>query len=87
MLAGRCSSQLSGHQNLKKNQKSHNLRPERTRISYIAALTVTTCAAFSKESRMKSANATDLDRKSGAAQGTCCFTFGYSECAVGRSRS
>jgi hypothetical protein len=27
-----------------------------------------TCAAFSKESRMKCANATNLDRKSGVAQ-------------------
>ena len=43
-------------------------RPERTRISYIAALTVATFAAFSKESRMKFANAANLDRKSGVAQ-------------------
>jgi hypothetical protein len=40
--------------------------PERTRISYIAALTVT-YAAFGKESRMKFANATNLNRKSGVA--------------------
>ena len=32
-----------------------------------AALAATTCAAFSKESRMKFANATNLDRKSGVA--------------------
>ena len=43
-------------------------RPERTRISYIAALTVATFAAFRKESRMKFANAANLDRKSGVAQ-------------------
>ena len=43
-------------------------RPERTRISYIAALTVATYAAFSKESRMRFANATNLNRKSGVAQ-------------------
>jgi hypothetical protein len=42
-------------------------RPERTRISYIAALTVATYAAFGKESRMKFANATNLNRKSGVA--------------------
>jgi hypothetical protein len=44
------------------------VEPERTRISYIAALTVATFAAFSKESRMKFANAANLDRKSGVAQ-------------------
>ena len=40
-------------------------RPERTRISYLAAPPKATFAAFRKESRMKFANATDLDRKSG----------------------
>ena len=33
-----------------------------------AAPDTTACAAFSKESRMKLANATNLDRKSGVAQ-------------------
>jgi hypothetical protein len=35
------------------------------RISYCAALPVSSCAAFREESRMKFANATKLDRKSG----------------------
>jgi hypothetical protein len=42
-------------------------RPERTRISYHAAFTAATSAAFRKESRMKFANATNLDRKYGGA--------------------
>jgi hypothetical protein len=44
--------------------------PERTRISYFAALTAATYAALRKESRMKSTEATDFDRKSGAAEGS-----------------
>jgi hypothetical protein len=43
-------------------------RPERTRISCHAALDATTRAAFIKESRMKFASATNLNRKSGVAQ-------------------
>ena len=39
-------------------------RPERTRISCHAALETTACAAFSKESCMKFANATNTNRKS-----------------------
>jgi len=42
-------------------------RPERTRISFHALLDIAACAAFRKESRMKFANATKLDRKSGGA--------------------
>jgi hypothetical protein len=42
-------------------------RPERTRISCYEHSQAATCAAFSKESRMKFANATNLDRKSGVA--------------------
>ena len=38
-----------------------------TRISCHAALDMAACAAFRKESRMKFANATNLDRKSGEA--------------------
>jgi hypothetical protein len=34
-----------------------------------------TCAAFSKESRMKFANATNLNRKSGAAEGSAVSLF------------
>jgi hypothetical protein len=44
-------------------------RPKRTRISWHAGLDMTACAAFRKESRMKFANAPNLDRKSGVAQG------------------
>jgi hypothetical protein len=43
-------------------------RPERTRISCHAALETTAYAAFNKESRMKFASATNLNRKSGVAQ-------------------
>jgi hypothetical protein len=43
-------------------------RPERTRISYIAEPPVATYAASRKGSRMKLANATNLNRKSGVAQ-------------------
>jgi hypothetical protein len=42
-------------------------RPERTRISCHAALDISAYAAFVKESRMKLANATKLNRKSGVA--------------------
>src|SRR6202035_1448567 len=43
-------------------------RPERTRISCHAALETTACAAFSRESRMNFANATNTNRKSGVAE-------------------
>src|ERR1700728_319483 len=52
--------------------KSHRpplCHPERTRISYFTALPAATYAALRKESRMKSAEATVFDRKSGAAEG------------------
>jgi hypothetical protein len=42
-------------------------RPERTRISYFAALARTTGAVSRKGNRMKMINATSLDRKSGGA--------------------
>jgi len=42
-------------------------RPERTRISCHATLGTAACAAFFKESRMKIANATKFNRKSGVA--------------------
>ena len=42
--------------------------PERTRISCLAALDTTTCAAFIKESRMKFTDATKSNRKPGVAQ-------------------
>ncbi len=43
-------------------------RPERSRISCYAAPDMSAHAAFSKESRMKFANATNLHRKFGVAQ-------------------
>jgi len=43
-------------------------RPKRTRISYHAAPPMASCAAFRNESRMKFADATKLDRKSGVAK-------------------
>ena len=43
-------------------------RPKRTRISYLALLATTTCAALRKESRMQIIEATGLDRKSEGAQ-------------------
>src|ERR1700722_19384742 len=52
--------------------KSHRLKlchPERTRISYFAALPAATYAALRKESRMISAEATAFDRKSGGGEG------------------
>ena len=42
-------------------------RPERTQISYLAALATATYAAFPRERRMNIANATNFDRKSGGA--------------------
>src|SRR3984957_5599764 len=47
-------------------------RPERTRISCLAALDTPPCAAFVKESRMKFTNATKLNRKFGVAQWRAC---------------
>ncbi len=44
--------------------------PERTRISCHAAPDTVACAPFSKERRMKFANATEFYRKSGAAEGS-----------------
>ena len=44
--------------------------PERTRISCHAAPDTVACAPFSKERRMKFANATKFYRKSGAAEGS-----------------
>ena len=44
--------------------------PERTRISCHAAQDTAACAPFSKERRMKFANATKFNRKSGEAEGS-----------------
>ena len=52
-------------------------RPERTRIPATRHSPAATCAAFSKESRVRFANATDLNRKSGERSGgTCGFSSG-----------
>jgi hypothetical protein len=51
-----------------RTSRGNVFRPDRTRISCLAALDTTTCAAFFKESRMKFVNATDLHRKSGVAE-------------------
>jgi hypothetical protein len=48
--------------------KEPQISPQCTRISCHAALDTATCAAFVKESRMKIANATKLNRKSGVAE-------------------
>jgi hypothetical protein len=59
--------------NLTSPNKSHHpplCHPERTRISYFAALPAATYAALRKESRMESTEATVFDRKSGAAEGS-----------------
>jgi hypothetical protein len=45
------------------------VEPERTQISYIAALSKATYAAFRKESRIKFANATKVHRNSGERSG------------------
>jgi hypothetical protein len=50
------------------SQTELSSRPERTRISCHEALDTATGAAFSKESRMKFANATNTNRKSGVAE-------------------
>jgi len=44
--------------------------PSAPRISYYAAPEMATCAAFIEESRMKFADPTKLDRKSGEAEGS-----------------
>jgi hypothetical protein len=51
-----------------RTQTNLSSRPKRTRISFIAGTPKPTYAAFRKESRMKFANATNLNRKSGVAQ-------------------
>src|ERR1700751_5770813 len=43
-------------------------RPERTQISYLAALATTTYAAFRRERRTKFASAAKFHRKSGGAE-------------------
>src|ERR1700722_3470352 len=50
-------------------QTNLSSRPERTQISYLAPLATPTYAAFCRERRMKSSNATKLNRKSGERSG------------------
>jgi hypothetical protein len=45
----------------------YSLGPQRSRISYLAALATATYAAFRRERRMNIANATNFDSKSGGA--------------------
>ena len=66
LLHGNC--QLSSGYTPVHGSTNLSSRPERTRISCHAALDMATCAAFFKESRMKIANATKLNRKSGVAE-------------------
>ena len=60
---------LSSHQLISMEAPSSPLssRPKRTRISYLAELTMTTDAALRRESRTNFINATTLNRKSGGA--------------------
>jgi hypothetical protein len=58
----------ANHSQRKRRPLTLSSRPERTRISCHAALDIAACAAFRKESRMKFASATNLDRKSGVAE-------------------
>src|SRR6202000_1775337 len=55
---------------LKLLRAQQNCHPDRSVPGFPATRhsPASTCAAFSKESRMKFANATNLDRKSGVAQ-------------------
>src|SRR5580700_5617030 len=55
---------------LKLLRAQRNCHPDRSVPGFPATRhsPASTCAAFSKESRMKFANATNLDRKSGVAQ-------------------
>ena len=61
---------------LKLLRAQQNCHPDRSVPGFPATRhsPASTCAAFSKESRMKFANATNLNRKSGERSGgTCCF--------------
>jgi hypothetical protein len=58
------------------NQTELSSRPERTRISCHAELATSTYAPLRRERRMRIANATKFDRKSGERSGeTCGFFF------------
>jgi hypothetical protein len=48
--------------------------PSEPRISYYAAKEMASCAAFIEESRMKFADPTKLDRKSGEVEGSAVST-------------
>jgi len=51
--------------------------PERTRISYLTALTQATYVVLPKENHMQLAEATSLDRKSGEAEGSAVFSISH----------
>jgi hypothetical protein len=65
MLVGRCSSQLSGHKNDERNQKSHNPGFPTSPLS-----PATTYAVLSKENHMQLTEAATPRRKSGEADGS-----------------
>jgi len=52
------------------NRRPPLCHPDRTPDSCYAALDKTACAAFCEESRMKYANAAELNRNPGAAEGS-----------------
>jgi hypothetical protein len=54
--------------------------PERTRISYITALTSATYVVLRKENHMLLTEAASLDRKSGEAEGSAVFYRGQGRC-------
>jgi hypothetical protein len=59
---------VRGHSPMEASPSPLSSRPKRTRISCHAAPDKTACAPFFKERRMMFANATNVYRKSGAAQ-------------------
>jgi hypothetical protein len=68
---GRCT----GKKNLRSVTKVRFVIPTEPRISYYAGPPTTTYAAFIEESRMKFADPTKLDRKSGGSGGICSSHF------------
>jgi hypothetical protein len=71
--------QLSNGCTLVRGSTNLSSRPERTRISCRAAPDMAACAAFFKESRMKIASATNLNRKfRGSAVERSAVSFRFS---------
>jgi hypothetical protein len=71
-LINPCSAGLSGHQNYEKIEKVTTSDRSVPGFPATRHSPAATCAAFSKESRMKFDNATNLNRKSGVAQWRIC---------------